>query len=116
MKLVTRLKKIEEEMSSLKNQCRELLTAKQVCVREHSLTHTRIDLDELIADRNYIQFSFIFFVDQSLVIFVFETFWGIILLVYLIDSYSFVSSSISPYQLGISNFVHIFPSTTTEVE
>ncbi|CAA3000247.1 spindle and kinetochore-associated 2 isoform X1 [Olea europaea subsp. europaea] len=29
MKLVTRLKKIEEEMSSLKNQCRELLTAKQ---------------------------------------------------------------------------------------
>lgn len=30
MKLVERLKKIEEEMSSLKDQCRELLAAKQV--------------------------------------------------------------------------------------
>ncbi|GFQ05638.1 hypothetical protein PHJA_002707900 [Phtheirospermum japonicum] len=29
MKLVSRLKKIEEEMSSLKDQCRELLAAKQ---------------------------------------------------------------------------------------
>lgn len=30
MKLVERLKKIEEEMSSLKDECRELLAAKQV--------------------------------------------------------------------------------------
>lgn len=32
MKLVARLKKIEEEMLSLKDQCRELLAAKQVIV------------------------------------------------------------------------------------
>jgi len=30
MKLVARIKKIQDEVSSLKDQCRELLTAKQV--------------------------------------------------------------------------------------
>jgi len=30
MKLIARIKKIQDELSSLKDQCRELLTAKQV--------------------------------------------------------------------------------------
>lgn len=30
MKLVSRIKKVQDEMSSLKEQCRELLAAKQV--------------------------------------------------------------------------------------